>query len=371
MTPFDRVQIPPLRLTIAVIVVTFSLVVASAPASARAIDVIEGGMPEAMYRASAVWTGEKVYIFGGNTQGAILDTIIEYDPATGEATTTQWHLPSARMITSAVWTGEEAYIIGGTGYDNEPFPEVVRFVPGEGVTVFEDALPWGTVGVGSVWDGQYIYVLGNSLSTTMGQADVLRYDPATNQTTVLEDQLPIPGAGTSVVWTGEAAYIFGGKVNKTTLSDKIVKYVPGEGSSVVASPLPSARFHVTAAWDGEVAYIIGGSASGPGPAGGLITEEVDEIVVFDPDSGTVETHEATLPHPMDARPAVWAQGRVHVFGGHTKETPVSDIIVFDPEGKVDGDGPDYSNANLILIGVTVGLVLIVMVVFATISRRGQ
>jgi hypothetical protein len=352
-----------------VTVISLLLVISSTPVHALPVKVIEGGLPDAMFRASAVWTGEKVYIFGGNTQGAILDTIIEYDPATGEALVTEWRLPSERMITSAVWTGEEAYIIGGVGYDNEPFPEIVRFVPGEGVEVFEDAIPWGTKGVGSVWTGEHVYVFGNSLSTDVGQYDVLRYDPVANVTTVLEDELPIPGAGTSVVWSGDAAYIFGGKTNKTVLSDRIVKYEPGNGASFVDVRLPSPRFHVTAAWDGEVAYILGGSVAGPGPAGGIITEDVDEIVLFDPGAGTVEIHQGKLPQPMDARPAVWAQGKVHVFGGNTKNGPVSDILVFDPGAKVDEDGPAISRSNLYLLTASIGLMLVVIIAVMAISRR--
>lgn len=359
------------RFATAVLVIVLVLL-ASAPSSAVSVEVTKEGLPQALYRASAVWTGERIYIFGGNAQGAILDTIYEYDPGTGQVMDTGWRLPSPRMITSAVWTGEEAYIVGGVGYDAEPFPDVVRFVPGEGVETFAGALPYGTVGVGSVWDGEHVYVLGNSLSASQGHGDVLRYDPVANETTVLEDQLPIPGAGTSVVWTGEEAYIFGGKVNMTTLSDRIVRFVPGSGGSFVEARLPSPRFHVTAAWDGHVAYVLGGSESTPGPGGGLLTQNTDQVLVFDPASGSVEVLDARLPRPKDARPAVWAEGAVHQFGGSTKEGPLAEILVIDPHGGDDGDGADGNTwRNLYALVGSLGLVLVTVVAVTLIFRRGD
>jgi hypothetical protein len=252
------------------------------------------------------------------------------------------------------------------GYDADPFPQIVRYVPGEGVELIDEALPWGTKGVGSVWTGEHIYVFGNSLSTTVGQFDVLRYDPVANETVVLEDELPIPGAGTSVVWTGEEAYIFGGKMEPNVLSDKIVRYVPGEGASVLEATLPSPRFHVTAAWDGEVAYIMGGSAAREGGSGGLETEDLDQIVVFDPDEGTVVTVTAGLPVAMDARPAVWADGLVHQFGGATKEGPRSDIVVYDPSAR--GEAGDLVIEPPIN-GIVAAVGVLVVVAFAIVYVR--
>jgi len=370
MSTDRQILSPGVRKLIAVPLLALVMLISATPTSAAAVEVIEDGLPYAMYRASAVWTGEKVYIFGGNIQGAILDTIVEYDPETGSTDVTSWHLPSERMITSAVWTEEEAYVIGGVGYDNDPLPEIVRFVPGEGVELISNAIPWGTKGVGSVWTGEYIYVFGNSLSTTVGQYDVLRYDPVANDTTVLEDDLPVPGAGTSVIWTGDAAYIFGGKTEPNVLSDKIVKYVPGEGATVVEARLPSPRFHTTSAWDGTHAYILGGAAAKEdGSGSGLITEDLDEIVVFDPASGEVDVMSENLPVAMDARPSVWAEERVHQFGGNTREGPRSDIVLVDPSTANGDEDLVIDHPYNGVAAAVVVLIVIALLIFAVRGRR--
>ena len=71
-------------------------------AGAGAVEVLDEALPVATSMSCACYTGEVVYMFGGFTQGSLLDTIVEVDPATGTSRVLEWRLPSERKLSSAV-----------------------------------------------------------------------------------------------------------------------------------------------------------------------------------------------------------------------------------------------------------------------------
>jgi hypothetical protein len=315
--------------------------------------------------ASVVYTGEVVYLFGGFTPGSLLDTIIEVDPVTGASTVTEWRLPVEVKLTSAVWAGDAAYIIGGVSYDGDPLPDIVRFVPGEGVEVLEDALPWGVRGVGAVWTGSEVLVFGNCLTTEVGQHDVISFDPVVNETEVAEDVLPVPGAGSSVVWADGAAIILGGRQNDTHFSDKIIRYEPGSEAQVMSAVLPSPRFGSAAAWDGSRVYLVGGSdALVCEPTGGVPTQFLDDIVLYDPLPDRVQVHWTWLPSSRDVRAAVFAEGRVLVLGGETREGPLDEVVAFDPGAPFVEDQGDVDDRVLIGVALVGGILFLVIIAWS-------
>ena len=307
---------------------------------------MEETLPDPVGMTCAVYTGNVIYVFGGATKGGILDTIYEVDPESGRTTVLPYTLPSPRKLASSVWTGREAYIIGGIGYDAEPIADIVKFVPGVGVSVVEGAMPYGTKGIPSVWSGEAVYILGNCLSSDVGQHDVIRFDPSSGTSEIIEDVLPIPGAGSSATWAGDCAYIVGGRQNLTILSNRIIRYVPGEGAEFVGALLPKGRIGAACAWDGERVFIFGGTiALECGPLECVPIDYLDEIVVFYPEGDTCSILRATLPEPMDVRAAVYAEretGRgnaVMVPGGLATEGPVKWITIHFTE---PGDVPEHS-----------------------------
>jgi hypothetical protein len=294
---------------------------------------MENELPVPVAMTCAVFTGIVVYVFGGATDDALLDTIYAVNPGNGRTSVLSYKLPSPRKLASAVWTGTEAYIIGGIGYDAEPIAEIVRFVPDEGVSVVEGAMPYGTKGVPAVWDGEAVCVLGNCLSAEQGQYDVIRYYPGNGTTQVLEDELPIPGAGSSAAWAGDRAYIVGGRQNLTVLSDRIIEYVPGEGATLVDGRLPKGRMGTASAWDGEALYTFGGTvALECGPLECVPIDYLDEVTEYDPVNDTCTLSGHTLPVPMDLRAAVFTGSgygsKVLIPGGLTSEGPVNWLLVY-------------------------------------------
>lgn len=370
-------------LRVATLVITAIALVLMAPMSASGqTGRMEERLPAPSGMSCAVYTGEVVYVFGGATDGGILDTICSVDPETGRTEVLPYTLPYPRKLASAVWTGEEAYIIGGIGYDAEPIAEIVRFVPGEGVTVVQGAMPYGTKGVPSVWTGESVHVLGNCLSAEVGQHDVIRFDPLSGTSEVLEDVLPIPGAGSTATWAGDCAYIVGGRQNLTVLSDRIIRYVPYQGAEYVEARLPRGRIGAACAWDGEVVRAYGGTvALECGPLECVPIDYLDEIVVFDPVKDTCTVAASTLIEPMDMRAAVFAERAtgpgdgVMLPGGLTSEGPV-DWITIDytdavgSEGPEDG-GPFYTSGLFYLVLLTVIAAVLALLASTWYSSKGR
>jgi hypothetical protein len=346
---------------------------------AGGVERLDRRLPQPVSMACAVNAGDVVYVFGGATEGAILDTIYAVDPESGETTLVPHGLPTPRKMASAVWTGEEAFVIGGIGYDAEPMAEMVRFVPGVGVSVVEGAMPYGTKGVPSVWDGGSVHVLGNCLSAEVGQYDVVRYTPGNGTTAVLEDALPIAGAGSSAVWAGDRAYIVGGRLNQTILSDRIVSYVPGEGAEFVDARLPCGRIGTASAWDGERLFAFGGTiALECGPLECVPTDYLDEVVEFDPRNDTCTLSGHRLPRPMDLRAAAYTVtdqgtgGRVLIPGGLTAEGPVDWLLVHDtrspaPAGSPGGEGTVLHDLSDWMADNAIATTLVVVAVVAVVS----
>ncbi len=347
------------------------LMVLSTATEVSAVEQLPDRLPRRVAMAPAVFTGEVVYIFGGATNGSILDTIIEVDPLTGASKVLEWRLPSPRKLSAAVWADGSAYIIGGIGFDAVPLAEMVRFTPGQGVELLEGVMPWGTKGVPAVWSGEDIYVLGNCLSTETGQHDIIRYDPASNETEVLSDALPIPGAGSSAVWTGDGAYIFAGRWNVSVLSDRVLWFEPGRGVEVMEARLPQGRIGAAAAWDGQRAYVVGGTiALECGPLECVPVDYLKEIVVYYPESDTCIPHKDHLPDAMDTRAALWTGDDVMVPGGLSAKGPEDIILLFDHESRpsepVRSSAMDMILENYVLI---LGLAAVLLVLVLVIGRR--
>jgi len=316
-----------------VVMVAMLLVFSSGPSAGIMGDMGEK-LPVPIGMTSAVYTGIVIYVFGGATNGGILDAIYAVDPESGKTTVLPYTLPSPRKLASAIWTGKAAYIIGGIGYDAEPIAEIVKFVPGEGVSVVEGAMPYGTKGIPSVWSGEAVYILGNCLSSDVGQHDVIKFDPSNGSSEIIEDVLPIPGAGSSATWAGDCAYIVGGRQNLTILSDRVIRYVPGEGAEYMEARLPQGRIGAACAWDGERVSAFGGTiALECGPLECVPIDYLDQIVEFDPVNDTCTLSGSSLLQPMDVRAAVFVHrdsgfgDGVIIPGGLTAEGPIDQISI--------------------------------------------
>jgi hypothetical protein len=190
-------------------------------------------------------------------------------------------------------------------------------------------LPSGRYYTSAIWDGSNAYIFGGSVVNPVD--DIVRFNPTTGSVTLMEIvdsniKLPSARTGTSAIWDGSNAYIFGGSESPGYLDD-IVRFNPPTGTpTILASTLPTARWWTSAIWDGSNAYIFGGRDS---------SGYLDDIVRFNPSTGVVTRMEdidssIILPTPRELTSAIWDGSNAYIFGGDTPSVKSDDIVRFNP-----------------------------------------
>ena len=214
---------------------------------------------------TAVWSGERMIVWGGATALSIqLDTGGLYDPATGLwASTTTTGAPAARRDHTAVWTGSEMFVWGGYGG-------------------------------------------GVRLNTGSG------YDPTTGSWAAIADAgAPEIRALHTAVWIGSEMIVWGGYGGTDSVGNLQTggRYNPGSSSwfPTATSGAPSARSEHTAVWTGSEMIVWGGSsATGPENSGGRY---------FPVDDSWGATPTAGAPMSRYRHTAVLTSSQMIVWGG--------------------------------------------------------
>jgi len=278
------------------------------------------GAPSPRDRHAGVWTGSRLIVWGGtNDSGSIrMSDGAAYDPDTGIWTpVATGGAPLGRYGHSAVWTGSRMIVWGGDSTDSSANHTGGRYDP---ATDSWEATGIGTgpasSGFGSttaVWTGNLALIWG-----TAGGASGARYDP------VLDAWSPMslaasPGARSfaTAIWTGSEMVVWGGSAPSIGLVNSGAAYNPVSDSwratSVTGAPL--ARSSHTAVWTGTRMIVFGGSAS---TACGSATFFADGAR-YDP---ATDTWAAIAPIPIGVggaraqHVAVWTGNRMIVWGGY-------------------------------------------------------
>jgi len=302
--------------------------------------------PVARRNHSAVWTGSRMLIWGGSPEGIdpYFDSGGRYDPATDQWTPTSTvGAPSPRGGHSAVWTGSRMVVWGG-------FNGSVKFDSGGRYDPATDAWtptsrPGGAFARSShtaVWTGNVMVIWGgydlpggNGLAQTGG-----RYDPVTDSFAPTSSLgAPSARASHSAVWTGDRMVVWGGAGVGSVYTDTGGRYDPGTDTWTPTSTAgaPSPRGRHTAVWSGERMIVWGGA--GPGAAytntGARYDPEADE---WTPMSTT------GAPSPRLDHTAVWTGDRMVVWGGVAGQDP--SFIFFNTGGRYDPVNDSWTPTTL-------------------------
>lgn len=186
----------------------------------------QAGAPSARALHTAVWTGTRMIVFGGNASGAVVNTGGIYDPvANAWAPLNTVGAPSPRSRHSAVWTGSKMIVFGGSNSPLQTSTNGAVLPTLNDGGIYDPATntwqPLQTAGAPSVrrnhsafWTGTKMIIQGGDQAENIPagyRSDGGMYDPVTNTWQLLGMTAP-PSARfyPSATWTGKTLLFFGG-----------------------------------------------------------------------------------------------------------------------------------------------------------------
>lgn len=377
---FDRA----VAFAVAVVAVAATLQTPLLAEATAASDV--GALPSPRLGAAAVHVGDGiVFVFGGRSGGEYLDEIVRYDAATGVSevvarlpATADPDVLAGRQVASAVYSGDKVYVFGGAALRNVgdlnndgkddfvavSIPDIVEFDPVtlNATRLPQDALPEGRWGTGAAWHGGIAHVFGGftydyANTTTVGRlATIVAFEPsapAGSRIAVLPQPLPHGLQDAAVATIGDRTFIMGGYQQHSTAapcppplivcpSDAVIAFDAGTGDSwVTNATLPERIYYAAGApVEGARALVLGGRADGAAR---------DTVLMFDAATETVATLATRLPTPrFGAAAATSPDGGALLFGGRDDDAFTSgmvDVVKVDPI-PVDGRPPVAAIAPL-------------------------
>lgn len=275
----------------------------------------EASAPSPRERHTAIWTGSKMIVWGGDVGGnpSVTATGGVFDPVSRVWTSTSMvGAPSPRHSHSAAWTGSKMIVWGGYGASSYETSGALYDPATDAWTpITSVGAPAGRTLQVDVWTGSELLVWGGDSNNAVASGG--RYNPATDAWS------PLPGPagasaryGHSAVWTGDRMIMWGGSNSFDWLFDGAL-YNPSSGSwttTTATSGAPEGREGHTAIWTGSAMVVWGGW-------NGFVVLNTGGI--FDPAGaakGTwIATSTASAPSPRDEFTATWTGSTMLVWGG--------------------------------------------------------
>lgn len=284
---------------------------------------------------TAVWTGSEMVIWGGSDPTKSPVTYFndggKYDPVTNS-----WvHIPdytalAGRKNHSAVWTGDRMLIWGGENAASY-FSNGATYDPSDSTWI---SMPTGSLPQRSrhiaVWTGSEMVIWGGYNGVYL--ADGARYSPA------LGTWMSISDPGTNLiaradhrgVWASGQLLIWGGSNGSPLASGAIYKPAldpaPNTWTAMATTDAPSARRNHTAIWTGTNMIVWGGGEenSSSDLAG------FNDGGRFEPFSNTwLPVDTTTAPQRRHFHTAVWTGNEMLIWGG----TPSSQEFSINSGGR--------------------------------------
>lgn len=275
--------------------------------------------PTGRYEHSAIWTGNKMIIWGGRNNSKVLNSGYMYNPALNS-----WHAisnknaPSPRTKHSAVWTGSKMIVWGGGNSLNSGGIYDPSNDTWTDINVVN--APDGTYSHNAIWTGEEMIVWGGFESFFGG-----RYNPDTDSWQTIAPQPEVASRiGGSVIWTGEEMIVWSGRYNFGLAQSGGAKYSPTSDSWTVLSQInaPSPRAYHSTIWTGNEMIIWGGSQDfSNGLNDGYIYNPTKDMWTALPSNNAPQ---ARLSHA-----SVWTGNKMVVWGGYDGLNSISNAKLFN------------------------------------------
>ena len=269
------------------------------------------GAPAARAMHAAVWTGNQMVIWGGRSFAGTQETRYNsggrFNPTSNTWSTTDLlSAPDPIGVPTAVWTGDKMLIWGnraGGRYD----PASDTWTP-----VSFGNTPRPLTSPTAVWTGNLMIVWGGLSETKAVTNRGYRYDPLLDSwSPTSELSAPAPRQNQAGVWTGSLMVVWGGRSGPNYLQSG-GRYDPisdtWSAAGLSGAP-PSARYSPSAVWTGDRVVIWGGRIFHAGSA--VVT---NTGALYDPAQDF--WYSMALPSVFRSEhSAVWTGTEMIVWGG--------------------------------------------------------
>jgi hypothetical protein len=329
-------------------------------------------LPYALTEATAVYTGEVAYIFGGSqttSEGATVlsSSILMYNPSANNISELPTKLPLAVKVARSFWDGQSAWIFSGVNKTAVPMDYLVKFTPPGTIEYWEHFFPYGLKGCCVAWTGKVAYIFGNCVCTSNPgtRQNVIKFDPSTVNATVLSNVIPIELAGSTAVWDGKNVYLFAGRTPNGSGSadlDIVMKFDPAAQTCVkMNARFPAPRFGVGAVLKGGKVSVFGGECS---------KGQLDEVLTYDIASDRLAMSDKKLSTQLSSSSYALVGDSIVIFAAKTSGGATDSVEVVTLKAKATT--PSRQPVNLVGIAF-VGLALLIMVALSayTMVRRNK
>jgi N-acetylneuraminic acid mutarotase len=334
------------------------------PATDSWTPISGAGAPQRRRGHTAVWTGTEMIVWGGcgpATQFCGLGDGGRYNPATDSWQPVQFEgAPTPRLYHTAVWTGDRMIVWGGCR-PNANFKVCNnQLIGGMYFPATDSWVLMSTVNSPSarrnhaaVWTGTEMIVWGDFAS---GGG---RFNPNTNTWTLMNTaNEPQPRQRPAYVWTGTEMIVWGGLTVDQQTTNTGGRYNPATDTWVQTNQAnaPSARYLHTGVWTGTELIVWGGNVAVLGE--GWLRDGAR----YNPATNTwTPTSVANAPTARDRHEAIWTGTEMIVWGGRRDITgktggrynPATDawtpVSTNDPLVNSDSEGV-WTGSELLIFG---------------------
>jgi len=265
---------------------------------------------------TAVWTGTRMIIWGGDSGDGLTNDGGIYDPATDTWTAlSSTGAPTPRSGNTTVWTGTKMIVWGGRNDDGDLNTGGIYDPAADTWTATSIVgAPDGRYRHTAVWTGTRMIVWGGGVFPPLDSGGI--YDPATNTWTAISTTgAPTPRFDQTAVWSGTKMVVWGGQSWDDGHLDSGGIYDPAADTWTATSTAgtPAGRSGHTAVWTGTRMVVWGGAVYG-GQAGGSYFNS-GGIYDLASDSWTTTSTAGAAPTSRYQHTAVWSGPKMIVWGG--------------------------------------------------------